>query len=148
MELRNQKLDSLICCKVSSVVSNSVTPGSSVHRYSPGKNIGVGCHLLFHPWSVYHIIPWVPELVKIWLCFFLLSTIFYVPWWLCIPYPSLLKGGRRKHACKGRKEAVCDSKTCGSAKAMNPGGATLVPATGMEFFSSLSHEMNFREEKL
>ena len=37
------------CCAVlsRSVVSNSVTPpGSSVHRDSPGKNTGVGCHAL------------------------------------------------------------------------------------------------------
>ena len=44
-----------LCCAVlsRSVVADSVTPwtvsppGSSVHRNSPGKNTGVGCHALF-----------------------------------------------------------------------------------------------------
>ena len=27
---------------------NWLLPGSSVHEDSPGKNIGVGCHALFH----------------------------------------------------------------------------------------------------
>ena len=39
-------------CEAASVISNSLRhmdcspPGSSVHRYSPSKNTGVGCHAL------------------------------------------------------------------------------------------------------
>ena len=36
----------VLCCLSRSVMSDSATPGASVHGNSPGKNIGVRCHAL------------------------------------------------------------------------------------------------------
>ena len=51
-----------------SVLSNSfatpwtVAPRFPVHRDTPGKDTGVGCHFLLHPNSIHKKIKWIEDL--------------------------------------------------------------------------------------